>query len=125
MSLLPQDNIFYRGDTLELEFQLFKNKSTNEYWDLTDTEIRFELHQDSKSIKKATANVVGGSDNQISIIDESKGIFLIVITSEESTLLPSADYVFEIQITTLENNRYTILHDSLRILPELISWEEI
>jgi hypothetical protein len=122
---LPQDNIYYQGDTLELEFQLFKNKTANEYWDLTGAKIRFELHIASISIKKATENITGGSDDQIRLLDASKGIFLIVITKEESASLFPQDYNFEIQIDTAEDNRYTVLSDSLRILPNLIDWSEI
>jgi len=31
---------FYRGDTIELNYQLFNNKVRNEYWDLTDNILK-------------------------------------------------------------------------------------
>ena len=121
---LPQDTIFIKGDTIDLQFQLFKDKSTTEYWDLTNHEIRFQLNTPTK-IYKATANVTGGSDEQISLVDAGKGIFLVSVTFTESAGLVSGDYTYEIQVTTPSPNpqKYTVLQSSLRIVDESITWE--
>jgi hypothetical protein len=120
---LPQDNIFYQRDTLELEFQLFKNKATNEYWDLTDYKIRFQLIDGTVVIKKATANVSGGSSDEINITNPTLGKFIVVITTLESTNLSPDDYTYQIQIESPTGKKYTVLQDSIRILPALINWE--
>jgi len=128
MSNLPQESIFIKGDTIELEFQLFKNKSTNEYWDLLNHEIRFQLNTKVK-IYKATANVSGGSDEQIGLVNATQGIFLVTITHEESSVIVPGDYTYEIQITTpspgsgLSGNKFTVLQSSLRVLNESITWD--
>jgi len=119
---LPQDTIFIKGDTIELQFQLFKNKCTNEYWNLLNHQIRFQLNTDPK-IYRSTANVVGGSNDEISLPDAVNGIFLVTITKEESSIIIPGDYTYEIQVTTPEGKRYTVLQSSLRIVEEVITWE--
>jgi hypothetical protein len=126
---LPQESIFIKGDTIELQFQLFKNKATNEYWDLLNHEIRFQLNTEVK-IYKATANVSGGSDEQIGLVDATKGIFLVTITHEESSVIVPGDFSYEVQITTPPpgsgelGKKFTVLQSSLRILDESITWED-
>lgn len=126
---LPQDAIFIKGDTIDLEFQLFKDKCTNEYWDISNHQIRFQLNTPTK-IYKATANVEGGSDDQIAILNASQGKFLISVTHVESAEIAPGDYTYEIQITTpslesgVEGKKYTILQSTLRILDESITWDE-
>lgn len=124
MTSLPQDAIFIKGDTIELQFQLFKDKSTNEYWNLLNHQIRFQLNTEPK-IYKATANVPGGGDDQISLVDAVKGIFLVSITHTESSGITPGDYTYEIQITTPapDSKKYTVLQSSLRVLDEFITWE--
>lgn len=120
----PQDTIFIKGDTIELQFQLFKDKCHNEYWNLLNHEIRFQLNTNPK-IYKATENVTGGSDTQISLVDAVKGIFMIHITYTESADIIPGDYNYEIQITSPEPNsqKFTVLQSSLRIVEESITWE--
>jgi hypothetical protein len=122
--LLSQDAIFIKGDTIELQFQLFKDKSNNVKWNLLNHEIRFQLDTSVK-IYKATANVSGGSDEQISLVDAVNGIFLVTITHTETTAIDPADYTYEIQVTTPtpDSKKYTVLQSSLRILNEAITWE--
>jgi hypothetical protein len=122
---LPQDTIFYKGDTLELQFQIFKNKTNNEYWNLTNYKIRFELQIDDSHIKKATENVTGGSDEQITILDALEGSFIINISASESKNLPVGDYNISIQIESEEGKKYTVVTDKIRILPAQIDWESI
>jgi len=118
--LLPQNNIYYSGDTIKLSFQLWHDKNANIPWILTNTEIRFQLNT-SPIIKKATANVSGGSAAQITIDNASLGLFTINILKTESGVA-IGDYTFEIEITELNGDRFTILQASLRILQEYITW---
>lgn len=124
--LLPQDNIYYKGDSIELEFQLYRNKSINQYWDLTNHQIRFQLGTGTNAIKKATANVSGGSNSQIEITNAVQGIFIIrILKTETSNLATGNDYDFEIEVTTPAPaySRYTVLQAELRLLPEMITWD--
>jgi len=124
----PQDTIFIKGDTIDLQFQLFTNKATNTYWVLTNNEIRFQLNTPTK-IYKATANVTGGGTDQISIVNASQGIFMVHIDYTESSAIAPGDYDYEIQVTIpsvltgVEDQKYTVLQSSLRIGDESISWE--
>jgi hypothetical protein len=120
---VSQGNIFYKGDTIELEFQLFKNKATNEYWNLGSHQIRFQL-QSSPNIKKATSNVSGGSDEQINITNPTQGIFVVIITG---IVIPVGEYEYEIEVTTPSPNpkHYTVLRSTIRIVEDFITWESI
>lgn len=119
----PQDNIFYKGDSIDLEFQLFRDKVNNVYWDLTNHQIRFQLNS-TTPIKKATANVSGGSDAQIKITNATQGIFIVHILKTESDTLTPNDYTFEIEVTlpSPDSSRYTVLQSQIRILQDIITW---
>lgn len=120
---LPQDNIQIKGDTIELQFQLFRNKATNEYWNLLNHEIRFQLNTEPK-IYKATSNVTGGGDTQISLVNAVQGIFLVTITADESSGITPDDYNYEIQVTTPTGEKYTVLQSTMRVIDEVITWED-
>ena len=122
MSLL-QDNIYYAGDTIKLSFQLWRDKVANIPWDLTTTQIRFQLNTPAL-IKKATVNVPGGAATQITINDASLGLFTVNILKTETGLVVG-DFTFEIEITETNGERFTILQTSLRILPEYITWGDL
>ena len=121
--LLPQDNIYYSGDSIHLAFQLWSDKVNNIPWDLTNTQIRFQLNT-SPIIKKATVNVPGGSAAQITINNTTQGLFTINILKTESGVT-IGDYTFEIEITEASGDRFTILQASLRILQEYITWGDL
>jgi hypothetical protein len=121
MKELAQDNIFYKGDTIEMEFVLYRNKCTHEYWDLTNHQIRFQLNGPT-AIKKATVNVTGGGDDQIKILDATHGKFLIIVTKIESDTLTPNDYDYEIELTTPEGERFTILQNPIRIMQDIVTW---
>jgi hypothetical protein len=120
---LAQDNIYYKGDTIEMEFQLWKDKKNNVYWDLTNHQIRFQLNSPTP-IKKATANVTGGSSAQINVTNASHGIFLVTITKTESDALIPKDYDYEIEVTTPspDSERFTVLQSVIRIIQDIITW---
>jgi hypothetical protein len=120
----PPEDIFVQGDTCELQYQLFVDKRNNIYWNLTDNEIRFQLDVSPTPIYKATANVTGGADAQITIVNAVQGIFLIIITSEESKDLSLQDYTFTIKVTTPSGKNYTVHQAHLRIINNAISWTD-
>ena len=120
---LPQDAIYYKGDSVELEFQLWVDKSKGTYWDLTNHQIRFQLNSPTP-IKKATANVSGGGDDQINITNAAQGLFVVIITKAETDLINPGDYEFEVEITTPAptSARYTVLQSYIRLLQAIITW---
>jgi len=109
------DFIITTGDTIELLFQLYKNDK--EFWDLTGYQIRFQVD----TIKKATANVQGGSDDEIKIIEASNGKFVVIINAGE--LNKVGDFNYEIEITSPEGKVYTIAKGIIRTTEQLITWE--
>lgn len=120
---LPQDHIYYQGDTLEFEFQLWVDKGNNIYWDLTDDKIRFELIDGTTVIKKASIEVTGGGTDQINKINPTHGIFIVIITTIESAALAPDDYTFQIQVEQPDGSKHTVTQDTFRLLPALINWE--
>ncbi len=118
------DAIYIKGDTIELQFQLYKNKCTNEYWNLLNHQIRFQLNTETK-IYKATANVTGGSDEQIGIVNAVEGVFLVTIEHSETSGIEAGTYTYEIQVTTPEDKKFTVLQSELRIVDEHITWEDV
>ena len=122
--MLPQEAIYTKGDTINQEYQLFLNKCTNQYWDLTNFAIRYELTNGTVTIKKATANVVGGSSSQIEITDAIHGIFIVKIPASESADLTIGDYDFEIEVTSLTGEKTTVGRGKIRIVDEIITWTD-
>jgi hypothetical protein len=119
---LPPENIFYKGDTIIMQFQLFRNKSTSEYWNLTSNEIRFEIKEGEVSIKKANT-AAGGDDDQIKIDNAVEGLFTVTVEKEETEDLAVGDYHFEVEVTNATGDRTTVLTSLLRIVDEIIDWE--
>jgi len=116
---------YFQGDTIDFTFQLWKDKKNREYWNLNNVQIRFQANKDSILIKKATSNVIGGSNNQIKVLDALKGLFLVNISKEESENLNIGVYDFEIELTDQENNRFTVLNSKFSISQDKIKWLEI
>jgi len=122
--MLPQEAIYTKGDTINQEYQLFKNKCTNKYWDLTNFEIRYELKNGTSTIKKATENVVGGSNSQIEITDAIHGIFIVKISAVESVEFYLGDHDFEIEVTSATGEKTTVGKGEIRIVDEIITWTD-
>ena len=61
------EKTYYIGNTISLEFDLYKDSAKTILWDLSDYQIRFELFKitPDMSIRKASAGVGGGSITQI------------------------------------------------------------
>ena len=113
--MVTPDFIVTVGDTVELLFQLYRNEK--EYWDLTNYQIRFQVGD----IKKATANVGGGSDDEIKIIEPNQGKFIVIINAGELDKI--GDFNYEIEITSPEGKVYTVGRGVIRVISQLITWK--
>ena len=110
----------YRGDTWELEFQILDHNGNP--IDISDYEIRAEIKNDKHSIKKANAKVSGGSDNEIKVLD-TQGNLRIIVTKEETSNLEAGTYNIEIEITSPNGVRTTVLKDIINVKEDIITWE--
>jgi len=110
----------YRGDTWELEYQILDHNGNP--IDLTDYEIRAEIRNDKHSIKKANSKVPGGSDNEIKVLD-TQGNLRITITKEETSQLEAGAYNLEIEITSPNGVRTTVVKDIINVKEDIITWE--
>jgi hypothetical protein len=122
--MLPQDAIYCIGDTWYLPFQLWLDEKKKIPWNLTNNEIRFQLNTPTP-IYKATANVSGGSDSEIAIIDAANGIFQIIITNTETSTIAPKDYTMAIKVKVPTGEDFTVLPDTvgvMRVVKESISW---
>ena len=110
----------YRGDTLEIPCEVTDAKGS--LIDLTNYQIRAELHGQRISIKKATANVTGGSDDEIEITDT--GQFRITFTSSDTSQLnPQVSYELEVEITSPDGKKLTIIREEVKVREDIITWE--
>jgi hypothetical protein len=119
----PQDNIFYQGDTIELEFYLYKayiSELDNVPWDLINHKIIFELknRKDGIILKKLNSEA-GGDNSQITLLAEI-GHFKVFISATESAIIVAGDYIFGIKVVTLDNEVFTVGIEPFRLLPEKI-----
>jgi hypothetical protein len=113
---LNDDNRYFKGDTLSIEVNV--NQSI-ENW-----EIRAELYDLSgNSSRIATANVTGGSDDQISIDDESNGVFTLVFEAGETTDFDD-NVILEIQRTTATGDVKTY-QAQFSLNNEEIDWDDV
>jgi len=110
----------YRGDTLELLCNIVDSEGNP--LDLSNYEIRAELYGDGVSIKKASANVTGGSNDEISIVDTGK-IKIFFDKTETGQLEPDKTYDIEVEITSPEGKRTTVIRNKILVKSDIINWE--
>ena len=125
---MNEEKNYSLGDSIDLEFDLFKDKAKTIAWDLSDYEIRFELFQLSPilKIRKATANVTGGTDEQIKLNDSQSNRFTIYILESETDIFESGTYSFEIEIyNPISKERVTIASDRINLINDRIEWNSI
>lgn len=111
----------FRGDTWDLEYQI-SDKNDN-FLDVTDWEIRCEIKSEKISIKKANNKVNGGSIEQIKVLDD-EGNIIIFIKKEETKICNKGVYSLEIEITSSEGKRYTVVKDEIKVEEDDIRWED-
>jgi len=107
---------FVKGDSIELEI------TAN--IDITGWEIRAEFFDlTGNSVKLATANVTGGSDDQIIIDDAANGIFTIKVSAGSTTNFDDKAFI-EIERTD-GTNKLTIYQDDIEMSKEQITWTSV
>jgi hypothetical protein len=111
------DDKLYKGDTIIGEV------TVNE--DITDWEIRAELYDvTGNSVRIATENVTGGSDDQITIDDVTDGVFTLTFAKDLTTNFDN-DVFLEIQRTDALGNVKTIFKSKLFLADEQITWDNV
>ena len=111
----PITNII-RGDSVSFECNIGEN--------ITNWKIRCEIYNTTHTIKKATANISGGSDSQIQITDTINGKFIINIEKNETNDM-GVDTNIEIEVETSDNKSYTVYQNKIIFNPQRINWETI
>ena len=111
--VLPEK--FVKSDSFSLEGDLDTS--------MIDWIIRCEIYDGCNSIKLATANS-GGSNAQIEITDASKGVFIITVAKDLTTLFSNKGYI-EIEVETNDNptKKYTIHKGEIEFEDEQIDWD--
>lgn len=123
---MDEDKVYYCGDSISLEFELYRDIKKTIPWDLSGYEIRFELSLDGVCLRKATSNVSGGNDNQIKIDTNTSNKFIVNFLSDETKDLKAELYLFEIEITNRDNNEVTTVTQSkIQFLQDKIQWKSI
>ncbi len=113
---LNNDNTYYKGDALIIEVTV--NES------IADWEIRAQLSDlDGNESKIATANVTGGSDDQISIDDEDDGTFTLTFPNGDTTDFGN-DVWLEIERTDANGNIKTIFQSRFSLEDKKITWTD-
>jgi len=113
---------FYRGDSLIITCNVRDSKGNPV--DLTDYQIRAEIgdYNNTVSIKKANSNVTGGSDDEIYLVDLDT--FNVVFTPDDTVQLePEQEYLLEVEITSPDNVRTTVISETVKPKRDLITWE--
>lgn len=113
--MIPTD--LHKGDSIVLSGKI--NQSIQGW------EIRCELWDaDNHYVRKATANVIGGSEQQIEIVDASAGRFKIYVQPIE-TIQFTGNVNIQIKVKDNFDQETTIQRDYLTITDGRITWEEL
>ena len=110
------------GDTWEFEYVIRDNQG--QAIDLSTYAIRAAIIDNTgKNIKIANAKVGGGSITQIT--NDSNGKINLIFSMAKTSLIKSGHAQLEIEITSLEGKRYTVVQDSYNVKAGLINWDTI
>jgi len=112
---------FFRGDSLIITCNVRDSKGNS--IDLSNYQIRAELGDGrSISIKKANSNVIGGSDDEIHLV--SPDTFSVIFTPNDTTQLePEQEYILEVEITSPDDIKTTIVSEIVKPKADLITWD--
>ena len=114
-------NILIIGDTWEFEYIVKDNQ--NKIFDFSNYAIRAEIKDNANNrIKIANSLVNGGSNTQIYY--DNDRLFLIFPLGKTATMI-SGSAILEVEITSSDGKRYTIIQDSYVIKPDLIKWDSV
>lgn len=84
--------------------------------------IRFELYDlQNHSLKKAN-DLSGGNDNQIEVIDEINGKFVIHINAGETSLFDRFSLI-EIEFELSDGKVFTVYQGKVKFINQKIDWE--
>lgn len=108
---------FVKGDSITFEGTLGE--------DTTDWKIRAELYTSAISIKKGTANVTGGADDQILITDLAQGVFEVYIDEGQTTDFIGVEAKLEIEMQDADSKKYTVYQGTITFSPEKITWDAV
>lgn len=115
----------YAGDSIDLPVIVDE--------DITDWKIRVEIYSGcgcgcsgDSNLKLASANVTGGSDEEVSIEDvgtgETETTFTIHIAKNLTSDFPKHNYI-EVELEDTDGKLYTIIHQPFRLKFSKIDWE--
>lgn len=93
--------------------------------DVTDWEIRAEISDGEKSLKKANHLVAGGSNTQIKVLD-TEGNIQVVFNPEETIQLGFKTYNFEIVVRSTADingvrHTFTVVKEQITPVKSLIT----
>lgn len=110
------------GDTWEMEYLITDRNGSN--MDLSVYSIRAAI-KDGRGIiiKIANKYVTGGSDLQI--IGDTSGKANLIFPAVKTSLLNPGQCLLEIEITTTDGYKYTVVQDSYVIKSSLIDWDSV
>lgn len=113
----------FKGDSATIKLTV-KDSSTGEVVSIPSWPIVCEIWDDSgNSIRKATSNISGGADSQITRTDEAKGELEIYIDKGETTSFNNATYIEVAMLLGLAKD--TIYRGEIKLKKPRITWETI
>jgi len=112
---------FCRGDTWLIPFEV--SDSDDNLIDFTYWQIRFEISGKEISIKKGNSNVPGGSNDQIRI--KGMGQIEIKVPKDETSKCNEGTYQVELEITSPDGDRFTVVTEHLQVMDDLIKWNSV
>ena len=111
----------YKGDSATYKYEVFQKSVVV---DITGWKILAQIGDDGSGIiKKATANVTGGSDDMILITDATKGEFEVYIDKGETTAFTDNGYIETAVLIAFDKD--TLTNDSITFITPEINWESI
>lgn len=119
--------IIYRGDYKTLRFTV--RDSAELPVDLTSYPfVRFSLkvpNATTFALKKATANITGGGDDQVKITDIANGVIEVYIKEDDLTSVTTGLYEFDVTLQDAVGKTYTIIQGSVVIEEQITNWTDI
>lgn len=113
----------HKGDSTTIQLEV-KDKASGDVVPIPDWPIVCEIWDDSANvIKKATANITGGADEQITRTDEVNGILEIYLTKGQTTNFDNSSYI-EVAML-LGSAKDTIFEGKFTLKKPRINWESI
>jgi hypothetical protein len=117
--IIGEDEPIPKGDTINLECTLGEN--------ISDWKIRAELYDDcGNCLRYATANVTGGSSDEIEVTDAVNGVFIIHILKDQTKNFDKIGFLeIEVETTNTPTEKFTIARGEdteIRFRKQRIEW---